>query len=194
MALAPSNRRSYESAQKRFLLFCQDANFSPTSVSEELLCGYVAFLAKEGLKHTSIKSYLSAVRYMEITLGLPDPFAVSMPRLEQVLKGIKVWQGRQGRNKPNQKLPISPEILRQMKSLWLPHERDPTFIMLWAACCICFFGFLRSGELTVPSQFGYDPATHLSIRDVAVDDHEHPTMVQLSLKSSKTNCNWKHTG
>jgi len=128
---------------------------------------------------------------MEITLGLPDPFAVSMPRLEQVFKGIKVWQGRQGQNKPNQKLPISPEILRQMKSLWLPHERDPTFIMLWAASCICFFGFLRSGELTVPSQFGYDLAMHLSIRDVAVDDHEHPTMVQLSLKSSKTDPFWR---
>ena len=136
-----SSRCSYESAQKHFLLFCQDANFSPTSVSEELLCGYVAFLSKEGLKHTSIKSYLSAVRYMEITLGLPDPFAVSMPCLEQVLKGIKVWQGRQGQNKPNQKLPISPEILQQMKSLWLPHERDLTFTMLWAACCICFCFF-----------------------------------------------------
>ena len=96
MALTPSTRRSYESAQKCFLLFCQDANFSPTSVSEELLCGYVAFLAKEGLKHTSIKSYLSAVHCKEITLGLPDPFAVLIPCLEQVLKGIKVWQGCQG--------------------------------------------------------------------------------------------------
>ena len=39
MALAPSTTRSYESAPKHFLLFCQDANFSPTSVSQELLCG-----------------------------------------------------------------------------------------------------------------------------------------------------------
>ena len=79
MALTPSTRRSYESAQKCFLLFCQDANFSPTSVSEELLCGYVAFLAKEGLKHTAIKSYLSPVRYVEITLGLPDPLQYDGP-------------------------------------------------------------------------------------------------------------------
>jgi len=101
------------------LTLLSGCKFLPNSISEELHCGYVAFLAKEGLKHTSIESYLSVVRYMEITLGLPDLFAVSMPRLEQVLKGIKVWQGHQGRNKPNQKLPISPEILRQMKSLWL---------------------------------------------------------------------------
>jgi len=31
-------------------------------------------------------------------------------------------------NKPNQKLPISPEILWQIKSLWLPHEMDPTYM------------------------------------------------------------------
>ena len=67
-----------------------------------------------------------------------------------------------------------------MKFLWLPHERGP-----------CFLGFLCSGELTVPSQFRYDPATHLSIQDVAVEYHEHPTMVQLSLKSSKTDPFWR---
>ena len=67
-----------------------------------------------------------------------------------------------------------------MKFLWLPHERDP-----------CFGGFLHSGELTVPSHFRYDPATHLSIQDVAVGYREHPTMVQLSPKSSKTDPFWR---
>ena len=43
----------------------------------------------------------------------------------------------------------------------------------------------------MPSQFRYDLATHLSIQDVAVDYHEHPTMVQLSLKSSKTDPFWR---
>jgi len=51
-----------------------------------------------------------------------------MPRLEQVLKGVKVWHDSLGWNKPNQKLPISPEILWQIKSLWLPHEMDPTYM------------------------------------------------------------------
>ena len=43
----------------------------------------------------------------------------------------------------------------------------------------------------MPSQFGYDSATNLSIQDVVVDDHKHPTMVQLSLKSSKTDPFWR---
>ena len=64
---------------------------------------------------------------MEITLGLPDLFAVSMPHLEHVPKGIKV---RQGRNKPAQ---VSSEILWWINAIGQPHEMDPKFIMLWAA-------------------------------------------------------------
>ena len=183
MALAPSTRRTYMSAQKRFLNFCEVADCPPIPVSEGWLCGYVAFLARDGLKHSSIKSYLSSICHLQISA---DPFAASMPRLEQVLKGIKVNQGRQGRNMPNQKLPITPEILRRIKSLWQPYETDPDYVMLLAACCVCFFGFMQLGELTVLSQSGYDPTSHLSFDDVAVDDPLHPTLVQLTLKTSKT--------
>ena len=110
MALAPSTKRVYQSAQKRFLDFCMAAKLtvSPLPLLEELVCYYVAFLGKQGLKHSSLKSYLSSLRHMQISYGLEDPFTASMPRLEQVVKGIKVNQGRQGRNTPNQKLPVTP--------------------------------------------------------------------------------------
>lgn len=57
-------------------------------------------------------------------------------------------------------------------------------IMLWAACCICYFGYLRSGEICVLSPKEYDPLAHLSINDIAVDCHGKPSMVLL--KESKT--------
>ena len=47
-------------------------------------------------------------------------------------------------------------------------------------------GFLCSSELTVPSQGTYDPSTHLSVNDVAVDNLSSPTMVQVRIKQSKT--------
>ena len=58
--------------------------------------------------------------------------------------------------------------------------------MLWAACCVGFFGFLRAGEFTVRSQEDFDPAVALTQEDVAVDRLEHPTFIRIKLKQSKT--------
>ena len=58
--------------------------------------------------------------------------------------------------------------------------------MIWAVCCTCFFGFLRSGEITVASSDSYDPGAHLSVGDVTLDDRSNPTLVQVNIKASKT--------
>ena len=52
--------------------------------------------------------------------------------------------------------------------------------------CVGFFGFLRVGEFTVPSQSSYDPQVHLSLSDLSFDDHMAPTVVCLRIKQSKT--------
>ena len=62
--------------------------------------------------------------------------------------------------------------------------------MIWVACCTAFFGFLRSSEVTVPSQDAHDPTIHLSIKDVAVDNTSSPTIVlirivRIRIKQSK---------
>jgi len=48
---------------------------------------------------------------------------------------------------------------------------------------VLLFGFLR--EFTAPSQDDYDPHTHLSYHDVAVDNCTSPTLLTLQLKQSK---------
>ena len=57
--------------------------------------------------------------------------------------------------------------------------------MLWATACAFFFGFLQSGETTVPSSSAYDPAVHLPIADVSIDSGTTPTKVLLKIKASK---------
>ena len=59
---------------------------------------------------------------------------------------------------------------------------------LWNARCHggSFFGFLRLGEVTVPSDTAFDEATHITFTDVAVDRLKEPTMVRARLKTSKT--------
>ena len=56
--------------------------------------------------------------------------------------------------------------------------------MLWAACCIGFFGFLRAGEFTVNAPF--DPAIHLSVNDIQADSLSNPKSFRILIKCSKT--------
>ena len=51
---------------------------------------------------------------------------------------------------------------------------------------MCFFGFLRTGEVVVPSDTGYDPAVHLSYEDVKVDEVRKPSYVEVTINASKT--------
>ena len=51
---------------------------------------------------------------------------------------------------------------------------------------MCYFGLLRSGELTVQSLNSYCPQSHLSMNDVSDDRTGRPKIIHLTLKVSKT--------
>lgn len=54
----------------------------------------------------------------------------------------------------------------------------------WAAAWVCFFGFFRVGEITVPTALSYDPAVHLSWGDVSISKDQQ--RLRVFLKRSKT--------
>ena len=58
--------------------------------------------------------------------------------------------------------------------------------MLWAACTLCFFGFFRAGEITVPTDMSFDAGAQLTFEDVAIDSKESPSVMEIHLKASKT--------
>ena len=176
-ALAQSTLRSYSSGQKRFFQFCVDAALHLT---ERLLCLYVAQPGKENLTHQTIKCYLSAIRFLSISMGHGDPFVPgAMPVLQYVLRGVK----RSPRLPVRTRLPITPSILQTLKNQWVPKATDTDYVMLWAACCVGIFSFLRAGEFTVRSQDVFDPSFSLTLGDIAVDQ---PSIVRIRLKQSKT--------
>ena len=150
-----------------------------------MLCKFAAKLASEGLKHRTIKSYMAGIRHLHIEEGLGDPFLPALPRLHYVLRGIKRSQGEEGTTS-RERLPITPTLLHQIKAVWDHQASDPDYKMLWSACCLAFFGFLRAGEFTVPSDSGYDASTHLSWGDLAVDNPAQPSTLSIRLKASKT--------
>ena len=97
LRLADSSHRTYKSGENRFLHFCQMSGVSPLPVSEGVLCKFVSYLAGEGLKHRSIKPYLSGVRYLQIRCGYADPFHNSqLPCLDYTMKGVKQVQAGVG--------------------------------------------------------------------------------------------------
>ena len=82
------------------------------------------------------------------------------------------------------RLPITPGLLLQLRGAWLKVKEGRDGHMLWAAAALCFFAFLRVGEMTVPSDAGYDEKTHLSFTDVAVNSRANPTMLKVKIKAS----------
>lgn len=184
--LASSTAKTYRSAQQRYSRFCMNHGLPPILLSEATLCMFVSSLALDGIKHSSIKCYISATRHMQIAAGLADPFAHEQwSKLNYVLKGIKRNQSRG--QQPHPRLPITPAILLQIQDYWSgqnPPSQDR--VMLWAAFMLGFFGFLRAGEFTIPSVTSFDPETHLAVSDVAVDNRVNPSLLRVHIKCSKT--------
>ncbi len=92
---------------------------------------------------------MSSVRHdAHIDKDYGDPAICRIARLEQVLKGIKSVQSR-----APSRLPITLDLLRKMRQSWQKRGgANHDNVMLWAAATLCFFGFFRSGEITLTNQ------------------------------------------
>ena len=117
-----------------------------------------------------------------------EPKLDNMPKLRLILRGIQVQQAKKGKQ-PQQRLPITPFLLRRLKTAWITQNSKATprdQRMLWAAATTTFFTFCRSGEITVPSADRFDPGAHLSFHDVQCDNPHNPSIISLHIKQSKT--------
>ena len=173
-SITDSTRRSYSTGQSTYLSFCGRFNLTPLPASEQQLILFSADMSQQ-LSFATIRSYLSAVRFLHTSNGHGDPLAGKL-QLDILLRGVR-------RNKPENKdrrLPITP-IMEKMYTDPNKYENK----LSWAVCCLGFFGFLHSGEFTSPAR-QYDPSWHISIQDISVDSMSNPTMLQVAIKGSKT--------
>ena len=129
----------------------------------------------------TIRSYLCALRFHQIRAGLSDPSLSTPPRLPYVLKGI---QRTSVTHHNTQRLPITPELLSGIHSLWSGYPPSFDKVMLWAAFCLGFFGFLRSGEFTSSPHDSNECS--LQVGDVSVDSRQDPQTLTVLLRRSKT--------
>ncbi len=105
-----------------------------SSYVEEDGVGFSSYVEEDGVGFSSFKCYLAAIRHWQVAEGHGDPGIGQMPKLEQLMKGIRRAQasGTRGTEKP--KLPITPLLLRKMRRVWQSDSVEPSNDMLWAAC------------------------------------------------------------
>ena len=174
-ALKPNTKRTYSSAQNKFLNFCLSYNLVSMPATEDTLLLYVAFLFDSNLKGSSIRVYLAAARSLHVFSGFDYP--VDMLRLKLAVKGA-VTQSPP----PVRKLPITFPLLSQILQV-LSGRFD--YKLIRAAMTMAFFGCFRSGELfVVNSKIPFDVQSNLCLGDVIVDYKQK--MLSVLLKKSRT--------
>ena len=130
-----------------------------------------AHLVNKDLQATSISAYLLAFRHLQIEVGMVPPARCEWPQLQYVLRGIKLTQSTQPQG-TRQHLPITIDIMGRLQAtIFSPQVQwsDYDKTIVWAACCMGFFGFIRSGEFTSTRQ-----GSAITITNVAVESHTEP--------------------
>ena len=178
--ISQSTRSAYASGQWRYLTFCMTFGLQPLPFPVYTVCRFVAFLAHSGLSYSSICQYLSAIKHLHIAAGFPPTDTLQHPVLCYVLRRFLNTHPQYSRPR---RLPITPYILLLLYCFWSSSPADYENSMLWAACCLAFFAFLRSGEFTCSPQTQHKC---LALADIAVDSHSDPQLLWVCIQYSKT--------
>ena len=81
--ISRSTRAVYQSGWRQYIHFCIHYTLSPLPLTEHTLCQFAAVLS-QSVSVGTIRSYLSALQFQQISVGLSDPAYTSFPRLSYV--------------------------------------------------------------------------------------------------------------
>ena len=144
-SIATTTARTYQTANHKFIQFCNSASFIPYPASSLTLQYFLPSLPDK-LSYTTIKTYLAAIGWHHINKSPSNP--TSNKCLLYVMKGIKRLQVRS----TSKQMAITLLVLKNLKIQL--HRSEISFHdkrMLWAAFYLAFYGFLRSAEFVVSS-------------------------------------------
>ncbi len=164
-------------AKRKYLSFCAQFKLAPLPLDQHKACMFVAYMAHTGMCQSSMSTYFSALRHLQVEAGLSPASREEWPKLQYTLRGIKRAQGSG---------PITQEIMIQIKASLFSSSFNRTHeekVTLWAVCNIAFFGFMRTGEFMVRSR-SEEPSIYGS--DIQVNSHSSPTVIRILLRQAKT--------
>ncbi len=146
---------------------------------------FAAYLGSEGLSVSTIESYLAALRHFRVVSDPDCPFpSLHSPYMKILLRGIKRIQAQP--TSARVRLPITASLMRRIKAQLSLRPTSFLKVLIWAACSVGFFGFLRAGEFLIPDGVQFDPSRHLSLADIVLDTSAPRWRFLVTIKASKT--------
>ena len=87
-SVAEPTRRRYDSAWKRYMVWCSQLGETPLPVTEDTAMAYVVALVRDGMRVKTVKYHLAGLRMAQIKAGMAAPEWGAMSRLAQLRKGL----------------------------------------------------------------------------------------------------------
>ena len=164
--------------------FCNLYGLPYLPITQHKCSLFITFLSLSGLQASSIDAYLAAIRHLQVEIG---EHRAEWPQLQNVLRHIKRSQSPATKRV---RLPITAKVMLILYTTLFAAAGTPSGpsdhfdkVMIWAACCVGYFGFMRSGEFTACRANQGSP---ILVSDVIVDSHTAPSTIRLFLRKAKT--------
>ena len=175
----------YRAGWTRYQTFANQFEIASTPVTLEKVTLFIAYLGSQGLAVSTIEVYLAGIRYFRIQAN-PSCMAPSLhsPYINLIIKGIKRINSASVPTRA--RLPITATLMGRIKSSLSAKPHQWENLMVWAACCTGFFGFLCCAEFVTPDNTHFDPKVHLSISNLEYVHSDTQPYISLQIKASKT--------
>ena len=146
-AVATSTLEAYSVGWRHWCTFCSLAGIHTSSQEQQHFFWFVGYLRSvPSVKaYSTYKKYLSSIKAVHVSAGLPDPF-LKKPTLARQIIGLKKLLG----TKTKKKLPLTIGLLKRLKSAF--NFNDKLDQVIWAILVIAVNGLFRLGELVCTSQ------------------------------------------
>ena len=181
LSLSANSWKSYRSAWRSYSQVLAEVQIHDIlPLQENHLELYVTAVSKR-LAHKSIKSYLSAIKFIHTYRGF-NLAGLFGDRLRLLVRAVKREQGPDF-TRPR-RFPITPALLADLFACASRSFNNYDALLFRAAVSLAFFGLLRVSEFTSPSNTQFSGLCHLGLEDVAFDSRRQLMLVRLKVSKS----------
>ena len=179
LAISSFSSRAYKFGLRHFRQFCKHLKLTALPASKHTVALFAADLSRSLAPRTA-RVYLATVSLLHRRAGLQTPTQHN-PSLQLALCGMAHYYPSQ---QPFVCKPITTSILNSLLTTLHSTQRwcKRDCVMLRAALCLAFYGFLRGGEFTTPRWGIFNSAIHATPADVSLST----TNLRFHIKQSKT--------